>query len=839
MSAAPDNVTDCEAATAENNPLEQLNANVENECGEANKDANEHASEGTAEMTLFSLVQNPNKAGTGMRSREEIEEIVQKACKNSKYYAHHQIRAKKINEQIAELKRRASQETKQDIERSAKFVQTVVEALLPMRDFSRVIVHVDMDAFYASVEELDRPDLKDKPMGVGGTGNGGTLTTANYVARKFGVRSAMATYIAKALCPELIILPPCFEKYRHYSGLVRKVFEKYHPLYTPASLDEAYLDITDYLEAHPETTAEAIVEQIRKEIFEATALTASAGVACNRMIAKVCSDKNKPNGQFMVASTPEAVLEFLQPLPIRKIPGIGEVCEKQLRAFGVETCGDLTDKLPLLRLILGQSLFSHCVEISIGLASTDVNRKDDISKGLGRERTNSRMKTVDGMLAELRRAAKDVELEMDKNNLAGRCVTLKMKHTDYKLISRSKTLDYYISTAEKMLEVAEALLAAYLQANPSTQLRLIGVRMTGLEYKSDIEKRTNVLQSSIKEQEAFKEDDPPAANEDQPTLTESDVTTDEVKQDPTVQVRPIHCPECGVDVTWSDITTHLIRCLEKKGRTASSASHHFIGTNFSSKQLFCPVCTNLVEATLITTHVLACMDKQDQQRVQEPAPSNPTVVNSFSTVFEEPNRQQSLNYPERLEPIHINSHVQVKQELAPPRATPNYIDCILCNAVLDTDSAESHLEECFVKTKYPDTYPAWLKRKRERQQLQDSPPPKRANTSSSSSPVSNGNSNTQNEQSLRSSSKVSKINLPSRTSPKRGNPVTSHHGISKFFISKAPEKDVEKHQYGYSVSDLEGTNVAFLPCCVCERLIPEPFLSDHVDWCLMQPAERQ
>ncbi|KAJ3241950.1 hypothetical protein HDU78_001551 [Chytriomyces hyalinus] len=839
MSEAQDKLTDSEG-TAEDNAHAGLKENIENECIETSKDANEDTE--AAEKTLFSLVQNPNKAGTGVRSREEIEEIVEKACKNSKYYVHHQTRAKKINDQIAELKRRASQETKQDIERSAKFVQTIVEALLPLRDFSRVIVHVDMDAFYASVEELDRPDLKDKPMGVGGTGNGGTLTTANYVARKFGVRSAMATYIAKALCPELIILPPCFEKYRHYSGLMRKVFEKYHPLYTPASLDEAYLDITDYLEAHPETTAETVVEQIRKEIFEATALTASAGIACNRMIAKVCSDKNKPNGQFMVASTPEAVLEFLQQLPIRKIPGIGEVSEKQLRAFGVETCGDLTDKLPLLRLILGQSLFSHCVEISIGLASTDVNRKDDISKGLGRERTNSKMKTVDGMLNQLRGAAKDVELEMDKNNLAGRCVTLKMKHTDYRLITRSKTVDYYISTAEKMLEVAEALLAAYLQENPSTQLRLIGVRMTLLEYKSDVEKRTNVLQSSIKDQEAVKEDDLPSANDDHPTLTETDIVTDEEKHNTTVQVRPMYCPECGVDVNWSDVTTHLIRCLEKKGRTSSTASHYFIGTNFSSKQLPCPVCSNLVEATLITTHVLACMDKQDQQHAQESAPS---LAVGSSTVFEEHKLLQPPNCPERVESTYLNSHAQnyftnPKLEPAPSPATPSYIDCILCNAVLDADSAESHLEECFVKTKYPDTYPAWLKRKHERQQLQHSPPPKRSTHASSSSSVSNRNNDTPNEQSQRPSNKVSKISLPSRTSPKRGNPVTAR-GISKFFVSKAPEKQAgsEKHQYGYPASDLEGADVAFLPCCVCERLIPEPFLSDHVDWCLLQPGEQR
>lgn len=199
----------------------------------------------------------------------------------------------------------------------------------------RVIIHLDMDCFYAAIEVRDRPELKGKPVGVGGARDRrGVLTTCNYEARKFGVRSAMPTFMALQRCPKLIILPTRFDVYRRESVAIRAILHRFSPLVEPLSLDEAYLDVTHHPGAPP-----ALAQVIRGLIYQKTKLTASAGIGPNKLIAKIASDLNKPNGQCEVTS--EQVPEFMAGLPVRKLWGIGQVTEQKLERLGVATCADL------------------------------------------------------------------------------------------------------------------------------------------------------------------------------------------------------------------------------------------------------------------------------------------------------------------------------------------------------------------------------------------------------------------------------------------------------------------------------------------------------------------
>jgi DNA polymerase IV len=206
---------------------------------------------------------------------------------------------------------------------------------VPREEAERAIIHLDMDCFYAAIEVRDRPALRGKPVGVGGARDRrGVLTTCNYEARKFGVRSAMPTFMALQRCPGLIVLPTRFDVYRRETAIIREILHRFTPLVEPISLDEAYLDVT----AHPEAPG-PLAQIIRDMIFQKTRLTSSAGIGPNKLVAKIASEINKPNGQLEVA--PNQVAEFMAPLPVRKIWGIGPATEQKLEQLGTKTCAEL------------------------------------------------------------------------------------------------------------------------------------------------------------------------------------------------------------------------------------------------------------------------------------------------------------------------------------------------------------------------------------------------------------------------------------------------------------------------------------------------------------------
>ncbi|CAC5364700.1 POLK [Mytilus coruscus] len=395
---------------------------------------------------------NDNKAGMDGLDKEKINQVILEASKGSRFYENERKKEQQMNKRIEEQKIKLQQITESQLKQGIIEADKLLDEFENTRDLSKTIVHIDMDAFYAAVEMKDNPALKDKPMAVGGNS---MLSTSNYHARKYGVRAAMPGFIGKKLCPELVIVPTHFDRYTEISKQVREVLAEYDPNFSPMSLDEAYLDMTEHFEkrfhlseyertvvcrktdgcsktecncdlnlklkplllyhelsrhnSSPSTNTavktdhsseklstttcplcgkpypdyhlvtfgmspDDSVNEMRAKIEQKTGLTASAGIAPNTMLAKVCSDKNKPNGQYRILPDRDTVMEFITDLPTRKISGIGKVSETMLNALGVYTCKDLYEQRALLYHLYSPISFNYFMRICLGIGSTFVER---------------------------------------------------------------------------------------------------------------------------------------------------------------------------------------------------------------------------------------------------------------------------------------------------------------------------------------------------------------------------------------------------------------------------------------------------------------------------------
>ncbi len=334
-----------------------------------------------------------------------------------------------------------------------------------------------MDAFYASVEQLDNPELKGKPIAVGGSSRRGVVAAASYEARKFGVRSAMSSVLAKRNCPELIFVKARFDRYKEISNSIRTIFFEYTDLVEPLSLDEAYLDVTHNKKGNPSATL--IAQEIRQRILEETGLTASAGISINKFIAKVASDMNKPNGQKTI--NPEEVIQFLEDLEIRKFYGVGKVTAEKMYKLGIFTGKDLKQKtLEFLDSNFGKS-GSHYYHVVRGIHTSEV-KPHRIPKSVGAERTFSEnLSSEIFMLEKLEHIANELDRRLKKSNLAGKTITLKIKYSDFTLQTRSKTLPYFIADKVLILEMAKELL---YQEQLQNSVRLLGISLANLNTEN-------------------------------------------------------------------------------------------------------------------------------------------------------------------------------------------------------------------------------------------------------------------------------------------------------------------------------------------------------------------
>ena len=338
----------------------------------------------------------------------------------------------------------------------------------------RKIIHVDMDAFFASVEQRDNPELRGQPVAVGGSAQRGVVAAASYEARRFGVRSAMPSVTAARRCPSLIFVSPRFEVYRAVSQQIREIFSRYSDLLEPLSLDEAYLDVT---EDKPQVgSAIAIAELIRSAIREETGLTASAGVSYNKFLAKVASDQNKPDGIFVVR--PNEGAEFVASLPVRRFYGVGPKTAERMGRLGIREGADLCDKhMDFMIEHFGKSA-DYLYHAARGIDQRLV-QSDRIRKSVGRERTFSQDLSTDTALSEaLEDVIDSVWHRIENNSVTGRTVTLKVKYADFQQITRSKSCEQCLTNKSQFGAAARALLAQLLPV--PLGVRLIGLTLSNL-----------------------------------------------------------------------------------------------------------------------------------------------------------------------------------------------------------------------------------------------------------------------------------------------------------------------------------------------------------------------
>jgi DNA polymerase IV len=337
----------------------------------------------------------------------------------------------------------------------------------------RKIIHVDMDAFYASVEQRDNPDLRGKPVAVGGSRERGVAAAASYEARAFGVRSAMPSVTAKRQCPDLIFVKPRFEVYKAVSQQIREIFAEHTPIIEPLSLDEAYLDVTENLQDIP--LARDVALAIRAKIKQETELNASAGISYNKFLAKLASDHRKPNGQYTI--TPEMGPAFVESLPVGKFHGIGPATSAKMNSLGLYTGLDMRNQsLEFMQVNFGKA-GSYYYWISRGIDNREV-RADRVRKSIGAENTfSSDLNEFEAMVSELQPLIDRVWRHCEDNGALGRTVTLKVKFADFELISRSRTIAGTIDSRGELESASAELLRTLFPLKKA--VRLLGVSISG------------------------------------------------------------------------------------------------------------------------------------------------------------------------------------------------------------------------------------------------------------------------------------------------------------------------------------------------------------------------
>jgi DNA polymerase IV len=350
---------------------------------------------------------------------------------------------------------------------------------------TRKIIHIDMDAFYASVEQRDNPSYRGKPLAVGSSpSQRGVVAAASYEARKYGIHSAMASSMAAAKCPNLIIVHPRFEVYRGISAQIHDIFRRYTDIFEPVALDEAYLDVTENKQGFP--YASTVARHIRAEIFAETNLTASAGVSINKFLAKMASSINKPNGMTVILpenaiaySRCASLIAFVEDLPIEKFHGIGKVTAAKMQSLGIRTGADL--KMRSLAFLLQQ--FGKAGNYYYSIARAQDNRAVEpnrIRKSIGAENSFAEdLSDKATILLELEQIAETLHERLDKHQTSGRTLTLKVKFSDYQQITRSRTFGSSINSLDAIITEAKVLLGTIELDNRN--IRLLGISISNLD----------------------------------------------------------------------------------------------------------------------------------------------------------------------------------------------------------------------------------------------------------------------------------------------------------------------------------------------------------------------
>ncbi|KAL1962221.1 hypothetical protein VTN77DRAFT_9877 [Rasamsonia byssochlamydoides] len=444
----------------------------------ASESTGESIDESEAHKSLKYQLLGPSltKAGQDEVDQRKVSEIIYNASKDSKFFQHEEARDRVLTEKIERLLAQKARLERLDLSADTRRADEYIAELELSRDLSQTVVHVDCDAFFAAVEELDRPELKSVPMAVGK----GVLTTCNYLARKFGCRSGMAAFVAKKLCPDLICIPQNFEKYNAKAREIRAILVEYDPLFESASIDEAYLNITAYCKENQIAPEEA-VQQMRARILEETKISVSAGIAPNAKLAKIASNRNKPNGQFYIPNDRTAIMDFMRDLPVRKVNGIGRVFERELDAIGIKTCGDIYTRRALLAKLFGEKAFQFLIQCYLGIGRTKIQPAEEYErKSVGTESTFPETGDKEAIRQKLRWAADELEKDLARTQFKGRTLVLKVKLHTFEVLTRQVVPPKAVCQADDLYSFALPMLVKLEKEIPNMKLRLLGLRCTNL-----------------------------------------------------------------------------------------------------------------------------------------------------------------------------------------------------------------------------------------------------------------------------------------------------------------------------------------------------------------------
>ncbi|OJJ61587.1 hypothetical protein ASPSYDRAFT_147999 [Aspergillus sydowii CBS 593.65] len=416
------------------------------------------------------------KAGQDSVDQQRVSEIIYNASKGSKFFNHEQARDGVLTEKITRILKEKARLESLNLSIDLRLADQLLAELELTRDLSQYVVHVDCDAFFAAVEELDRPELKTVPMAVGK----GVLTTCNYEARKFGCRSGMAAFVAMKLCPQLICLPQNYEKYTAKAQEIRAIIAQYDPQFESASIDEAYLNITAYCNEN-QLDPEETVDRMRAEILGTTKISVSAGIAANAKIAKIASNRNKPNGQYCVPNDRDAIMEFMKELPMRKVNGVGRVFERELDAIGIQNCGDIYPQRAFLAKLFGEKALHFLAQCYLGLGRTKIQPVETYErKSVGTERTFHEISTKEEFRQKLWSCAQELEKDLSRTQFKGRTLVLKVKLATFEVLTRQHQPARAVSSAKDLFTSALPMLEKLEKEISNMKLRLLGIRCTNL-----------------------------------------------------------------------------------------------------------------------------------------------------------------------------------------------------------------------------------------------------------------------------------------------------------------------------------------------------------------------
>ncbi|XP_054138600.1 DNA polymerase kappa [Melozone crissalis] len=510
---------------------------------------------------LLRMGLNDNKAGMQGLDKEKINKIIMEATKGSKFYENELKKDQQVNQRIEKMMQLKEKITAQQLLKAQMQVDKLVIELEQNRNLSSTIVHIDMDAFYAAVEMRDNPELKEKPIAVGSmsmlsTSNyharrfGVRAAMPGFIAKrlcphltivplnfeKYGkvskeVREILAEYdpnfMPMGLDEAYLNITEHLEERLNWPEDRRRFFFNTESttgidncVNMSAKFNEGEVSSSPVLfedntslmdEEHEQrglsvensvvfgTSAEEVVKEIRFRIEQKTQLTASAGIAPNTMLAKMCSDRNKPNGQYRISPERQAVLDFLKDLPIRKVPGIGKVTEKMLKALGIVTCSELYQHRALLSLLFSEVSWRNFLDISLGLGSTHLE-KDGERKSMSTERTFSEINTAEDQYSLCRELCRDLAQELQKEGLKGKTVTLKLKNVNFEVKTRASTVLSSVSTEEEIFTVAKDLLGTEIDsvAPHPLRIRLMGVRVSGFLTEEEKKYQQKSITSFLK-----------------------------------------------------------------------------------------------------------------------------------------------------------------------------------------------------------------------------------------------------------------------------------------------------------------------------------------------------